>query len=255
MQKRGKRSKVVNGIFLIIGILCIAYFLILGFGVRFGQAQSWIWVVMGIAAIVRYLLYRTGRPCLPYWLTRTVGVLFVLWLITLIVGEGVVVKGFFETPKDNLEYVVVLGAKVNGTQPSGALRNRIQKASEYLSENPNTIAVATGGKGDDEGISEAQCIYNGLTERGIAAERILLEEKATDTEENLRYSMEIIENADASVGIVSNNFHISRALRMAKAAGFTNAQGIPVATSWISFPHYMMREYCGLMVEVLKKIL
>ena len=55
---------------------------------------------------------------------------------------------------ENLDYLIVLGAHVNGTRLSRALRFRVEKAEEYLRENPRTLAVLSGGRGVDEKISE-----------------------------------------------------------------------------------------------------
>lgn len=121
------------------------------------------------------------------------------------------------------DYVIVLGAGVRGTEPSEILRDRIHRAYEYLTANPDTVCIATGGKGDGENISEAQCIYDHLTALGIDGSRIWLEEQATSTIENFRYSIALIEEKTGttpqSVTVLSNEFHLYRAGRMAKDCG------------------------------------
>lgn len=74
--------------------------------------------------------------------------------------------------------VIVLGAGVNGTEPSLSLRTRLDAALDYLEENPDVPVVLTGGQGYGEEITEAQCMYDYLTTRGVTSERILLEEQA-----------------------------------------------------------------------------
>lgn len=245
-----KRTTTVgNWLILGFGVCCLVYYLILGIGVRFGQSLMWLWPVVSAACIGRFLLFRNGAPGIPRWLLRSVRCLVALGVAAFLLVEGLILSGCFHQAPAGLDYVVVLGAKVDGTKPSGALRNRIQVAAEYLAQNSDTIAVASGGQGADEGISEAQCIWNGLTERGISPERILLEDQSTSTVENLRNSFAEIGNEGASVGVVSNDFHIYRALRTARKLGNYDVYGVPVATSWISLPHYLLREFCCVVVD------
>ena len=79
------------------------------------------------------------------------------------------------SPEPEADYLLVLGAQVVGTQPSGVLSDRLEAALTYLQTYPQATAIVTGGQGPDEGISEARCMYNWLTERGIDPQRIWLE--------------------------------------------------------------------------------
>ena len=108
----------------------------------------------------------------------------------------------------NLEYIIVLGAHVEGTRLTKALLERTRRALQYMEENPETKAVLSGGKGDGESITEAQAMCNYLVEHGIDRERLILEEKSTNTTENLKFSLGMI-GLNHSVGIVTNNFMFS----------------------------------------------
>ena len=112
----------------------------------------------------------------------------------------------------NLEYIIVLGAHVEGTRLTKALLERTRRALQYMEENPETKAVLSGGKGDGESITEAQAMCNYLVEHGIDRERLILEEKSTSTTENLKFSLGMI-GLNHSVGIVTNNFHVFRGCR------------------------------------------
>lgn len=111
-------------------------------------------------------------------------------------------------------YVIVLGCRVDGTKPSVMLQDRINAAYEYLQSN-DAICIVSGGMGDDENISEAQCMFNALTDMGIDADRIWLEDQATSTLENLQYSLSLIEERTGSrpalVNVLSSDFHLYRA--------------------------------------------
>lgn len=249
-----KIGMFINVLILVFGIACIVYYFALGIAVRFGQSLMFLWPVVGGLCILRFIIwsviYRTGKfpPVVPLKILR---ILILIGIVVFLAVECVIYFGGNVECGPNVDYIVVLGAKVNGTEPGGALRNRIQRASEYLKENPDTIAILSGGKGVDEGISEAQCMFNGLVERGIAPERLVLEDKSTDTAENLINSRALIGDDSKHTAIVTNNFHIFRTLCLARNMKW-HVDGIPVATSLISFPHYMMREFVGVVYETIR---
>lgn len=126
----------------------------------------------------------------------------------------------------NLEYIIVLGAHVEGTRLTKALLERTRRALQYMEENPETKAVLSGGKGDGESITEAQAMCNYLVEHGIDRERLNLEEKSTSTTENLKFSLGMI-GLNHSVGIVTNNFHVFRGTAIGKKCGCREIYPIP----------------------------
>ena len=90
-------------------------------------------------------------------------------------------------------------------------------------------------------------MYENLTAKGIDPQRLIMEDQSTDTSENLIFSRKLIPE-EASVGLVTNNFHIFRSLALARALNW-DVEGVPVATSWISIPHYFMREFVGVVYD------
>ena len=125
--------------------------------------------------------------------------------------------------KSRSDFCIVLGAGVKGTEPSEILQDRIDQAYVYLTKNPDVICIATGGKGNDENISEAQCIYDHLTAMGIDGNRIWMEDQATSTIENFQYSLALIQEKTGTeprrVTVLSNEFHLFRASIMAEDCG------------------------------------
>lgn len=256
MKNKPRRpSRAFNLLFLLISLACFAYYLANGILVRFGQSLLWMWPLFGLAFLARFLLVgqmiRTGKPSpIPRALLKIGHALLAVMLAFFIAVEGIILTGAFADPVPGLDYVVVLGAKVNGTEPSGALRNRIQVASEYLAQNPDTLCVASGGQGSDEDISEALCILQGLSARGISEDRVILEDQSTDTVENIRFTLEKLPDADSlKIGVITNNFHMYRAMRIADSQKPGVFFPIPVATSAFSFPHYMLREFAAVVVS------
>ena len=146
--------------------------------------------------------------------------------------------------------VIVLGCGVNGTKPSKMLRTRINAAEKYLKEHPDTKCIVSGGQGDKEDISEAECMFRELTAKGIEAERIYLEYKSTSTRENIRFSKEIIdrEGLNTDIAVVTNEFHELRASMVAKDTGL-KAASVPAATPWGLFAVYWTREMLGIAAE------
>ena len=111
--------------------------------------------------------------------------------------------------------VVILGAGVNGTVPSLSLQVRLTAALEYLADKPEIPIVVTGSQGPGEDISEARCMADWLMARGIPEERIILEEQADNTEENIRFSKALLSdkgiNLTDHVAVVTADYHLYRA--------------------------------------------
>jgi uncharacterized SAM-binding protein YcdF (DUF218 family) len=149
-----------------------------------------------------------------------------------------------EAPK-NADYIIVLGARVKGTVPSLALQFRIDHAAEYLKENPDTIAIASGGKGPGEDISEAESIKTELINLGINESRILIEDMSTTTYENIRFSKKLIpKNAELGL-VVTNDFHIFRSKMIANNEGL-ELSGLPAKTPVQALLKSYVREYLAL---------
>lgn len=243
-----KYNRIFNIFVLIFGMLCILYWLGMGLAVRFGQSLLWLWPVVGALCIAQYTLVRhaakTGRPLpFPPRLIKTARILLCVFLAVFAAGEALICTGAHAQSEAGLDCVIVLGAKVNGTKPSGALTQRIWAAADYLAANPDTVCIASGGQGSDEGISEAECIRRDLIALGIAEDRIILEDESTDTLSNLQNSFVLLPPGTERVGIVTNDFHIFRALAMARHISGLEFCGVPAASTPYGFIHYAMREF------------
>lgn len=146
-------------------------------------------------------------------------------------------------------YLVVLGAKVREDGPSVSLMDRIQAAAQFLTEHPDTIAIVSGGQGEDEPIAEAQCMHDELVKLGISEDRIWMEDKSTSTDENLRFSLQLIEEKTGErpkkLAFLSSEYHLLRASLMAKKLGI-EFEGVPAKTSNVTqLINHAMREVAG----------
>lgn len=180
------------------------------------------------------------------------GVAFVLGLaiLVLVVAETIcMVRAAKNAPEEHTT-VVVLGCSVKGTRPSRVLQERLDAAYEYLSANPDVKCVLSGGKGAGENISEAQCMYEYLTGKGISGERLFLEDASTSTEENLKYSMDIITalGESRSITIVTSEFHEYRASVIAKKLGY-ECYSVPSHTYLPLLPTYYVRELYAILAQ------
>ena len=159
---------------------------------------------------------------------------------------GVLIVRAWNRPAMDCDYVVVLGAGVNGTVPSLSLRDRLNAAYDYLVAHPGAVCVVTGGQGSGEDITEALCMYNDLTARGISPERVWMEDRAVNTRENIRFSLDLIEEKTGTrpetIGLVSSEYHLFRAGMFAREENVVS-YGIPARTSWVSLRiNYFLRE-------------
>lgn len=146
------------------------------------------------------------------------------------------------TGKQGLDYVIVLGAQVYEDGPSVVLKYRLDRAVEYMEKNPDTVCIVSGGQGYNEPFPEAEGMKCYLVGQGIDAEKIVLENKSKTTKENLINSMEYIEDS-ATVGIITNDFHMHRAMQIAEKIGMEDVCGVAADSDPRYLPNNMLREF------------
>lgn len=159
---------------------------------------------------------------------HALAVLLVLGALLFAFLETVVIHWSNTDNESAVTGVIVLGAGVNGTEPSLSLRVRLEAALEYIADKPDIPIVVTGSQGPDEDISEAQCMADWLIAHGVDKSRILVEDQADNTRENIAFSRKLLfENGydtTAQYAVVSSDYHLCR------AAMYWNIPGmVPVA--------------------------
>ncbi len=183
------------------------------------------------------------------WLRRIFTLCLVIGLTVVGITEAIIIRASFGSPKEQVSYMVVLGAKVREDGPSVSLWDRIYAAAGYLEAHPGTTAIVSGGQGADEPMTEARAMYDELLKLGIPADRIWLEEKATSTWENLNFTLDLIEERTGArpekLGVLSSEYHLFRASLFARACG-VEFVGVPARTSRPSqMINHFMREVAG----------
>ncbi len=147
---------------------------------------------------------------------------------------------------DDVEYLVVLGAGLHGDVPSLSLTDRLNGALDWLETHPDCVAVVSGGQGPGETMTEGEAMQVWLEAKGIAAGRIIVENRATSTWENLENSFALIRerggDPDGNTAIVTSEYHLYRAKAMAAKLG-VECYGVAAHTSWPTLMlNYFIRE-------------
>lgn len=239
----------------ILGILCLLYYAAIVFYAGHTADFAWIWVFGGVFLLVlgRAIRYAGAHP--GTWVRWAVGAAFVLAAAGIVTCGYIgahIVGGMTAKPEKELDYVIVLGAQVRGSVPSRALRKRLDRAVQYAQENPDTLFFLSGGQGSGEDISEAEAMRRYLTEAGVDEARLICEARSTSTWENLLFCSELADIKDCRVGVLSNDFHVYRASRLAARQGYRHISCIPAPSDPLMQPHYVAREVCAVLVGLLK---
>jgi uncharacterized SAM-binding protein YcdF (DUF218 family) len=149
---------------------------------------------------------------------------------------------------DNARYdesaVIILGAGIRGERVGLLLAQRLDKAIEYYGKNPNAMIVASGGRGFQESVSEAEAMERYLLESGIPQSSIIKEQNSASTYENFLYSRALLLERfpqGFTAVLATNDFHVYRAARTAQHAGIS-ARHIGARTDWRALPANYMRE-------------
>lgn len=235
------------------GIVFLLYFLCIAFLTGHGTNFYFIWLFLGIAAVAFSILLKKNffAAHVPLWIRRVFMALVCFGAVLFIIVEGFIISGFSRKGQPGASYVIVLGAQMKAGGPSKALQYRLDEAICYLNENPDSRVIVSGGQGTDELISEAQGMYDYLVAKGIEAERIIKEEQSRNTFENLTFSAEFLDKEHDSVAVVTNDFHVFRAVRIAEKAGYEKVFGIAARGEPFLEYNNMMREFFGVMKDFL----
>ena len=245
--------KVISLIFIICGIIFISLFIPATFirvwntGTYFGYAIGILTIVLGVFMPVAV----THRKRAVRYIYRGGLIAYALLGIYAVTLSGFMLFSMNNAPeKDSQRTVIVLGCQVKKSGPSLMLTKRLEKAYAYLTQNPDAICIVSGGKGDDEHISEAQAMYDWLIEKGIDKSRITKEDRSTSTMENLRFTKEILEQKgrNTEVILITDGFHQCRASLQAKSLGY-DTRNLSSDTPWFLLPSYWVREWFALSYE------
>lgn len=235
-------------------LVCLVYFLVIilysGFGTNF--AFIWLLLAAGLGVSAGCIHYYGEYPeKMPLRVPVTLITLCAAGAVVMILLQILMFGRIPPVADPDLDYLIVLGAQVKKDGPSKTLRLRLDKAAEYARENPDTVLVLSGGQGKDETISEAQAMQDYLAQAGIPRSRTILEDQSTNTVENIAFSRMVIgdQEAPARVGILTSNFHLYRARKVAAHQGMENISYIASESDRILFLHFCIRDGIAILKE------
>ncbi|MFJ9614352.1 YdcF family protein [Streptomyces noursei] len=149
------------------------------------------------------------------------------------------------------DYVVVLGSGlIGGSKVPPLLASRLERGravyARLVARGSAPLLLTSGGQGPDEKLPESHAMADYLVERGFPADRIVREDRSRTTEENLRFSRALMEeaNPDYRCVVVTNNYHAFRAALMARKAG-VNGQVVGSPTAAYFWPSATIREFAA----------
>lgn len=224
-------------ILFILGMLFSADGLYCAATAHMGAGEILI-ISIGVIFILWSVFYKAARR---KKFLKVLKVLFVIFMSILTVYSCVIcVFGHMDDVSYNEDYLVVLGAGLNGDEPSQTLKLRLDKTVEYMKSNKKAVAIVSGGRGKGERVSEASAMRDYLINNGVAAEHVLRDDNATSTYENFVYSKLVIDKDN--VAFITSDFHVLRSLQMAKLNGI-DAKHIGASTPITSIPTACAREF------------
>ena len=252
------KGEYVKSVVIIIGILIIAVYVSplykskINLGNIFG-------IILGTFVIICSIFFEQIKKIYTYPAGKILIILFfglfIIFLTLFFITLFKIINAIKCNAK-NETTVIVLGCRVKGSVPSKALVKRCRAAAEYMKANRKAVAILSGGQGDDEDISEAECMYGLMTSYGIDKERLVKEEKSTSTYENMLYSKQIIDTLDLSenIAVATSEYHLLRAKMYAQEFDL-NPYSLPAKSIPILRVAYFTREVFGIWAMKIKEAL
>lgn len=235
---------------ILCSLFCFVY-CILVYSIKSGTRFYMVWGVGGCCFLGLTAFWHFGMWArLPLGLQRAIVIFIGLGVLMFVIVEGCIISAWGAKGEPHLDYLIVLGAQVKETGPSAALKFRLDTAYDYLVENENTRCIVSGGQGANEPHSEAQGMYDYLVEKGIDKERIIMEDRSTNTSENIAFSSVFLDMENDHVGIVTNNFHVFRGVHLAKHQGIRHVCGIAAPSDIYFQLNNMIREFFGILKDL-----
>lgn len=206
-----KKTLIGLGIAAVLALAALAVWLIpVGYGMT-----ALVLLALGAVAVF-YTLARGHKKLLKAGT-------FVLCaaLALFLAAELPVVDGAVSDENTDADFLVVMGAGINGTQPSLSMLDRLTAALDWLEAHPDAQVIVSGSQAPDEAVSEASVMADWLKQQGIDPERILLEEAADSTRENILNSYALAaRHGGGRLAFVSSEYHLCRMRMIIRALGF-----------------------------------
>lgn len=264
----------------LLAAACVIYYVVIVIYSGFTTSFSFVWMVFAGACLLFALgweYYMKHKDRVPLWLPVSVVTFCCTGIVIFSVVEILIFTGVAAKDTSNLDYVIVLGARVKEEGLSKSLQNRLDKAIEYLEENPGATLVLSGGQGEDEPVSEAAAMRDYLIFNGVNEWQMILETRSTSTVENIAYSRVAIEEDQVKrkerrsksdivmepgtyeeipdkpirIGVLTSDFHVFRAEQIARKWGIPDIYGISCESDPVLLVHFCVRECAAILKDKL----
>lgn len=253
--KRRNRGMNRQNIRLISALVLVLFGLVLRFFSIPGMQFSF-YLLCGVAVLLFFwsAIDAMGRKKerLAHGLKGVLTLCILAGIAAFLTAECFVLSGARTETQKSADCILILGAGIDGTEPSLTLQKRLDAALAYLETHPGLPVVVSGGQGKREVTTEASVMARYLQEHGIAENQIYLEDQARNTEENIAYSKVIMEEKGfphETVGVVSSEFHLYRAKKIAESQGMQTT-GIAAETPYMILRvNYFIREAFALLKQ------
>lgn len=264
----------------LLAAACVIYYVVIVIYSGFTTSFSFVWLLFAGACLLFALgweYYMKHKDKVPLWLSVPVVTVCCAGILIFAVVEIMIFTGAAGRDTSGLDYVIVLGARVREEGISKSLKNRLDKAIDYLEDNPGVTLVLSGGQGKDEPCSEAVAMRDYLLFNGVDEKQLILETRSTSTVENIAYSRIAIEEDQARrkaarskssvvmepgtymevpdrpirIGVLTSDFHVFRAEKIAEKWGISDIYGISSESDPILFVHFCVRECAAILKDKL----
>ena len=205
--------------------------------------------------LIKHLLIESDKLFLKFSLdiciNATLSYFYTLIIATLYCN----IKASKHIPSYSQDFIIILGSKIreDGTL-TPLLQGRADKAIEfgkkqYEVSKKKIIYIPSGGKGNDEVISEAEAIKKYLISKGIKEKQIIIEDKSTSTLENMKFSKNKIDkiNKEGKISFSTTNYHVFRSGVIANEQGI-DCEGMGSKTTWYFYTNALIREFIANLV-------
>ncbi|MFI5804868.1 YdcF family protein [Streptomyces sp. NPDC051561] len=208
--------------------------------------------IFGLAAMLLTTLSTGWRALGTVTVVATLVVGYISFLFTCFLLYSLL-YGWLR-PRRDVDFVVVLGSGLIRNKVPPLLASRLDKGLKVygaqVAAGREPLFVTSGGQGPDEDRPEGQAMAEYLIDKGVAADRILIEGESRTTEENLTFSGALMRERDPGYRcvVVTNNFHAFRAALVARRT-HVHGQVVGSPTARYFWPSAIIREFAAIFME------
>ena len=233
------------------------------------EGKSWknmLGVIMGgvlCIGTISFIIVGSSSTNINKMSTIVINIICYIFSISIAYLEcilfGTIVLGIISArhiPKFDKDYIIILGCKIKKDGSlTPLLKGRVDRAVEFAklqkeNSGKNIIYIPSGGKGNDEVISEAQAMKNYLIGQGIKEKNIIVEDKSKNTYENIKFSNKIIQKnkENPNIAFSTTNYHVFRAGAIATEQNIA-IEGIGAKTKTYYWVNAFIREFIATLVS------